>query len=792
MHSRHAIACALVAAAGSAASAGVFTWTGAISDAWNNAANWAGPGGLYPRLTVDTATVTGAQTDALLSTTTALGGLNVFDGATVYTSGNTLFIDGNANLSGGAATLTVTDSPAVRDLDVDSLRVSDAFLAMYDGLAQVDRSMLIEGQQGGAVIGTGTIEMDSTTGDLVIDNGALWAMGVASSGSTLLITKTDTSTSRLDWTSPDSQVIVWDGKTVHNTLAYTGPLGGEISVSGFNGGSRFVSDEGFIGGPTSRFAFSGDGSDPASVHAPFVDSYGDVTVTGEGRFHSQFLGLRGNGTMDTDAQLTVNAPSMLFDSFSIDATGPNTNVRFLAIDAAMLVQGGTTLFDLGESGTFDLDGSGQMEISIADGATLDIRAGSVDLGVESFGGTLNVAGVFHVEPYGWPQPAWVSTGDVNMEGGEFTGRWFMNEGTISGHGSIEPMTHNNGLVEAVGGTLSFDQFNPGGTNDAQVPGVVRAEQGDIVITKPDSQGWISSLGSMYVGNGSGPREVYEMNGGLLLWDNGVSTGLLSLNGGSARFGRVSLKAEFEATNDSLITISGSNENDALEFREGSASIDGDLEVRGHVVFWPAASMSGGGTIHAASIVKDVRFRPGSSTGDVGIVASGGVGIGGYDVTVGEASTAALELTPTATLNINIAGDTSSDAFSRIDVAGDAYLDGTMNVAWTGDDDQDPPLGETYTVLTADSVTGSFDEVDFTGLGETRRAHVSVTPTTVEVLVSCISDFDGNGLLDLSDIDAFIVAFLNNDELADIAAPFGVFDLDDIDMFVTTFQSGCAQ
>lgn len=47
-----------------------------------------------------------------------------------------------------------------------------------------------------------------------------------------------------------------------------------------------------------------------------------------------------------------------------------------------------------------------------------------------------------------------------------------------------------------------------------------------------------------------------------------------------------------------------------------------------------------------------------------------------------------------------------------------------------------------------------------------------------------------GLLDLSDVDAFVNAFTTDDPAADLALPTGLFDLDDIDAFITSFLSGC--
>ncbi|MEM1185978.1 MAG: FG-GAP repeat protein [Planctomycetota bacterium] len=48
-----------------------------------------------------------------------------------------------------------------------------------------------------------------------------------------------------------------------------------------------------------------------------------------------------------------------------------------------------------------------------------------------------------------------------------------------------------------------------------------------------------------------------------------------------------------------------------------------------------------------------------------------------------------------------------------------------------------------------------------------------------------------GVLDLSDVNAFIAAFGSGDAAADIAFPFGFIDLSDIDAFIAAFLAGCA-
>jgi hypothetical protein len=74
------------------------------------------------------------------------------------------------------------------------------------------------------------------------------------------------------------------------------------------------------------------------------------------------------------------------------------------------------------------------------------------------------------------------------------------------------------------------------------------------------------------------------------------------------------------------------------------------------------------------------------------------------------------------------------------------------------------------------------------------APVYSDPATVVILVGagnpCPVDFDGNGILDLADITAFITGFTANDPLADLAEPFGQFDLADIVAFVAAFNAGC--
>lgn len=55
--------------------------------------------------------------------------------------------------------------------------------------------------------------------------------------------------------------------------------------------------------------------------------------------------------------------------------------------------------------------------------------------------------------------------------------------------------------------------------------------------------------------------------------------------------------------------------------------------------------------------------------------------------------------------------------------------------------------------------------------------------------SCLADLDGNGTLNLDDIDAFVAAFISSDLNADLDDN-GTLNLDDVDAFIAAFLAGC--
>ena len=55
---------------------------------------------------------------------------------------------------------------------------------------------------------------------------------------------------------------------------------------------------------------------------------------------------------------------------------------------------------------------------------------------------------------------------------------------------------------------------------------------------------------------------------------------------------------------------------------------------------------------------------------------------------------------------------------------------------------------------------------------------------------CLADMNGDTVLDLADLTAFIMAFTSQGFVADIADPIGTYDLSDLTLFIQSFIAGC--
>ncbi len=104
----------------------------------------------------------------------------------------------------------------------------------------------------------------------------------------------------------------------------------------------------------------------------------------------------------------------------------------------------------------------------------------------------------------------------------------------------------------------------------------------------------------------------------------------------------------------------------------------------------------------------------------------------------------------------------------------------------------PFVGAEFPLITAPSITGGFDAVEFTGdLAPGGVFRVFVEPTRVLAVVTCSADLAlPVGSLTFADISVFLSAFAARDPAADFAAPAGEFTFADISAFLSAFAGGC--
>ncbi|USN98647.1 MAG: hypothetical protein H6810_10820 [Phycisphaeraceae bacterium] len=80
---------------------------------------------------------------------------------------------------------------------------------------------------------------------------------------------------------------------------------------------------------------------------------------------------------------------------------------------------------------------------------------------------------------------------------------------------------------------------------------------------------------------------------------------------------------------------------------------------------------------------------------------------------------------------------------------------------------------------------------FWAIGETQESFgwdTRIASFTLEQ--PCPADLTGDGVLDLQDVNAFVLAFVGGNSAADLAEPFGVLDLADVQAFIAGFIAGC--
>jgi T5SS/PEP-CTERM-associated repeat protein len=266
-----------------------------------------------------------------------------------------------------------------------------------------------------------------------------------------------------------------------------------------------------------------------------------------------------------------------------------------------------------------------------------------------------------------------------------------------------------------------------------------------------------------VGHGSGSTGVALVDGTNSTW---TLSDQLQVGGGASGRLTVGAGGTVHATNAINVNTMGT-----VDLTGGAISAAGITLAGGTLI--------GEGT--ATGVLSNAgRVAPGHSAGTLSIV-------GAY------AQAAA------GTLEIELGGATPGTGFDQVTVAGGAAVGGTLHVSLIGN--FHPALGQTFTILTASSVTGAFASVVTTppSLGVQVIYNAQSVVLIVTQAPPLIGDLNCDGLINNGDIDPFVLALTNS---AAYAAQFpgcnlhnadingdGLVNNGDIDAFVALLTGG---
>jgi hypothetical protein len=288
---------------------------------------------------------------------------------------------------------------------------------------------------------------------------------------------------------------------------------------------------------------------------------------------------------------------------------------------------------------------------------------------------------------------------------------FDNPGTLTAAAKSTIFINNN-FVNLSNGTLTGGTYNVTGT--LEIPGNITTNDAKIVLTGKASQILNPNSNALagFVTNAS--KGSFELKGSQSFTSAGTFTnqGAISISKGSiftVGSGGTYLQSEGRTTVNGKLALSTTEERiDESDSESDPAAADiriakGSLLGNGGTI---AAHVSSSGTVIPAASL--------TTTGKLGI-------------------TGAYTQTAAGALDANIAG-ASSGQFNLLTVGGAASLGGTLNIGLLNK--FVPAVGDTFEILTARRVTGTFATVNGTKINDSE--HFTVTYNSDNVTLTVVS------------------------------------------------------
>lgn len=466
-----------------------------------------------------------------------------------------------------------------------------------------------------------------------------------------------------------------------------------------------------------------------------VNVYGTVNVNGDVRTTAR-LDIAGIVNVNTVAEPfrlaggdNVNDPNTL-------AGGTIGGLGAIGADSGKELRGFGTI-----NTSIDFDGTAKLR---ADGGTLTINGAIVDADTV---GTADADGTFH------GTNAWNNgvTAGVQLNGGVVSGGAMTNDvpAGVSGHGLVSARVINNSRLSATDGTLVVQTGANDNDWDGAGGGQLRAIGGGNVLEIRDTGAAFAFSGNVTATNGG---RVYANGFGLNFQPAStidLTAATLQTDESTDLGGSVTVAAGLPST------IQVQN-NRFLTFEAGSSTtLNGNLQlVNNNINVEAGATFSGAGAV----VIPDGSHLVVDNLANVGVLLDmqGAFRPGNFEG-IGRVDLLDYQQAGTGELFVELRG-TALNAFDRLVASGDVVLDGYLNI----DIDEISPgvpfvptLGQTFNIITGNTVTGTFDYADVSGMPAGLAFHLNYLPNAVQLQVVnkpiFSADFDDDGDVDPTDL-----------------------------------------
>jgi len=719
----------------------------------------------------------------------------------VALSGTTLELQTNAKTNNGTMGAQANSILRIFGITIDQTDEAPGILVAHDlGTIQSSGGTIL----GGEILTTGTGVFETTGGTTTLDDVLLNGNSRLNAATSLSVTGGALSNNGL-------MLVNEQNSGSDAVLVYTesGVLGGsgEVRLRSIDGNSRIETAE-----------------------EQLLTHTATHTISGSGQINAAMLN---EGTVVADTSLALSGNRIILSGNDKDnggvmaaATDSFLDVTDITIDQAdtgggpgmLLADGGTirTSNAMILEGSMDTTGAGAFE---TEGGTTTLHNVTLNLpsfldaatGISVTGGGLTNNGLMQVNNQNSGSDAVLEFTESGMLGGSgevrlrtidansrietAVGQTMTNgpDHTISGAGQINAaMTNLGTMVADTSLAISGDRIMLSG-NDKTNQSLIRAAADSAIdvtgITLDQSGegatgmlvadgGEIRTSGGTIVGG-----EILGVNGGVLTTLAATTLDGVLLNADSflnAGDTLTVLGATF--TNNGLMVVNPQNSGaDSVLFFDESCTLDGTGEIN---LFTIAGNSQMDGNDDILVINGENHTVSGDGQINVMLLNEGTLAPGNPD-------------DPTKTLDGNDDIIFAEQGVYEVSVDGTAdsvnapsstvTLGGTVEVFL--EDDFVPGVCDSFTIVTAGTLEGSFDELVAPNAGPELRFRLFQTPTTVELRSTCLADVNADCELNVLDFVAFQGLFQEQSPEADCNED-GLFNILDFVCFQADFVDGC--